>query len=241
MEDFLNGLWPILVAVVVIIIGLYLISKLGKGKSSNTGLNISSKEILNFSWMLISYILVLWAFKILWPNVWSAWSGQRFFVSQLLFISTIGFLASKWIRDKELRWIALVTGLLAILLVISSVNIAKKNNSSNPNNITISKDNDVWSPTIPKIVADTLWTNDTLRKAGDVYTHKIQYGYHFHTFSDKLIDYQPNGEEKEEVGNGKGYSKELNDTRIITISFYKEPVIVHCLMVKNGKCPYDNI
>lgn len=118
--NFLIGLGEVLLVVVILfILGIVINLVMRRGGATiPTAITPSKKTLMNAGWMLGTYALCLWAFSAIWPTAWHAWRGEGFWVTQLLFISAIGFLASVWMRTRGLHWLSIIPVVMAILLTV---------------------------------------------------------------------------------------------------------------------------
>ena len=83
------------------------------------------------------YCILLWAFALIWPDAWEAWSGSGFWVCQFLFISAVVIFSISWIRRRGFSW---VLGVLSIILAIILMAVTISRNlppaSDGSNNLT---------------------------------------------------------------------------------------------------------
>lgn len=124
MVNFLFGFLLVLLILILLFVGIVLFTRHRPTATAITITPDRKKFLINVAWLLGAYSLLLWAFAFIWPELWVAWKGQGFWLSQLLFLSAIGFLASVWMRSKKLR-------LIAIPLIIVAIIVARHTIKSN--------------------------------------------------------------------------------------------------------------
>lgn len=86
------------------------------------------------------------------------------------------------------------------------------------------------------------WETHSLRSKGDSVIIRIPYGSHIHTFSvhNKLYGCHYQGGTRQVIGNGVKYNPNPINSRYVYLYYENDIEDIDCLIVKNGKCPYDN-
>ena len=86
------------------------------------------------------------------------------------------------------------------------------------------------------------WERHSLKSKGDSVMVRIPYGSHIHTFSvnNKLYGCHYQGGTRQVIGNGVKYNPNPINSRYVYLYYENDAEDIECLIVKNGKCPYDN-
>lgn len=184
----------------------------GHGGGTSAPANIADKiSFTTLAILLVSYLLVLRGFAIIWPTAWQAWSGEGFWLSQVLFIAMIVILS--FVKPAKLRGFAWIPGVMALLLVV----------------FTMVKN---W-PSIEKDMPASYSEEIILSKAGDQVSKKvpIDYKFNFSNPGNKYY-YQSKNQPKPELwGDGKYHDAGENVTEF-TVSFAEKPVTIICYFKK---------
>lgn len=160
--------------------------------------------------LLVSYLLVLRGFAVIWPTAWQAWSGEGFLLSQVLLIAMIVILS--FVKPAKLRGFAWIPGVMALLLVV----------------FTMVKN---W-PLIEKEMPASYSEEIMLSKAGDQVSKKVPINYTFALSNPgKEFYFQKKGEAKEMWGDQKYHDAGENVTEF-TVSFAEKPVTIICYFKK---------
>lgn len=182
--NFLIGLGIVLIGIVIIFVigvAIYLIRQRG-GVTIPTAIMPSRKTLMNAAWMFGSYLICLWAFSLIWPAAWHAWyNSDGFWVTQFLFLSAIGFLASLWMRTKGLRKLSMIPAIMALILtvkpIIKTIDWPVSEKSAIQSKI---------KPPKPPFVDTTF----TLRVGDTTQRYKLYDGWTFSTGATGLYQYQ---------------------------------------------------
>lgn len=128
---------------------------------------------------------------------------------------------------KAVLWI----GILVIIWILISI-IPRNESEKKP-----SAEN-----TEIKVENPEKWERYSLKSKDDSVTVRIPYGSHIHTFSmhNKLYGCHYQGGTRQVIGNGIKYNPNPINSRYVNLYYESEPDDIECLIVKNGKCPYDN-
>jgi len=117
--NFIAGL---IIVIVILGVILFIVWAISSGRITQApNINVSKKTMMNAGWLFGSYLIVLWAFALIWPNAWKAWSGSGFWVSQLAFLAMIGILSSVWIKTNGLSFLALIPLVFAVILTVTTI------------------------------------------------------------------------------------------------------------------------
>lgn len=128
-----------------------------------------------------------------------------------------------------------ITGVIVLLVGLLILFSKKGSGSKQPESIT---DQEI----IPTQFPDTIWETHSLKQKGDSVKVNIHFGFHLHIFSVHNKQYGCNyqGGNRQVIGNGIKYDPYPIDTRYAYISFENDAEDIDCLIVKNGKCEYDD-